>query len=75
MCNAGWFYVTFHGCYNIFGDETSYGEAEQLCIEDGGYLVAWETREEFEAVRDMLSNILCELNISKFPLTSRYPFN
>ena len=74
MCKAGWFYVTSHGCYIIFEEEKLFSQAEQLCVEEEGRLAAWETQEEFEAVRDMLATILCKLKISKFPLTSRVPF-
>ena len=71
VCKPGWFYVTSHGCYNIFWARKVYIDAEQTCIQEGGQLIGWETKTEFEAIRSfLLSTTTC-----KYPMLGSWVLN
>uniref|UniRef100_A0AC34RCQ1 C-type lectin domain-containing protein n=1 Tax=Panagrolaimus sp. JU765 TaxID=591449 RepID=A0AC34RCQ1_9BILA len=57
VCDSGWTYYYGYNpsCYKLFGGNNTYfGDAEQICIDNGAHLVSIESSADNEFIRKMI---------------------
>ena len=75
LCKPGWFYLPSFGCYYIYQEIKTYDDAQQTCALQGGHLVSWETKAEYDAMANFLSENECKYLKHPEKLGSNMQFN